>query len=95
MPKSKHSRLQIKIYDAINAVTEAEKIAYAFPELRCSFGGRSIVPDIVVLRRGQIEFDRPYSRPLTYSLLDRFTSNQHRFDRPCQANNFLPRGAIG
>lgn len=39
MPKSKHSRLQIKICNAINAVTEAEKIAYAFPELRCNFGG--------------------------------------------------------
>ncbi len=58
MPKSKHSRLQIKICNAINGVTEGERIAYAFPELRCNFGGRSIVPDIAVLRWEQIEFDR-------------------------------------
>ncbi len=58
MPKSKHSRLQIKICNAINAVTEAEKIAYAFPELRCNFGGRSIVPDVVIFRWEQIKFDQ-------------------------------------
>jgi Uma2 family endonuclease len=58
MPKSKHSRLQIKICNAINAVTEAEKIAYAFPELRCSFAGRSIVSDVAVFRWEQIEFDQ-------------------------------------
>jgi Uma2 family endonuclease len=48
MPKGRHSRLQGKLCAAINQVTEAPKIAYAFPELRCSFGGRSIVPDIAV-----------------------------------------------
>jgi Uma2 family endonuclease len=46
MPKSRHSRLQGKLIDAINDVAEAKKIAYAFPEFRCSFGDRSIVPDI-------------------------------------------------
>jgi Uma2 family endonuclease len=58
MPKSKHSRLQLRICNAINAVTESQKIAYAFPELRCTFGGRSLVPDVAVLSWDRIEFDR-------------------------------------
>ncbi len=57
MPKSRHSRLQIKACTAINDVTEKEKIAYAFPELRCTFGGRSIVPDVAVLLWQSIKFD--------------------------------------
>lgn len=57
MPKARHSRLQGKLIDVINGVTEAQQIAYAFPELRCTFGGRSIVPDIAVLRWQEIEFD--------------------------------------
>ncbi len=57
MPKSRHSRLQIKACNAINHVTENEKIAYAFPELRCTFGSRSIVPDVAVLLWQSIEFD--------------------------------------
>lgn len=57
LPKSKHSRLQLKLCNEINQVTENEKIAYAFPELRCTFGGRSIVPDIAVLLWERIVFD--------------------------------------
>ncbi len=48
MPKGKHSRLQTRLATEINQVTEPQKIASAFTELRCSFGGRSIVPDISV-----------------------------------------------
>lgn len=57
MPKIKHSRLQGRFMRAINEVAEEPKIAYAFPELRCTFDGRSIVPDIAVLLWEQIEFD--------------------------------------
>ncbi len=57
MPQGKHSRLQGKLYQAINQVAEAEKIAYAFPELRCTFGGVSIVPDVVVYRWQRIPLD--------------------------------------
>jgi Uma2 family endonuclease len=57
MPKARHSRLQAKISNGINELTEAAKIAYAFPELRCTMGGRSIVPDIAVLFWDHIEFD--------------------------------------
>lgn len=57
MPKTRHSRLQGKLIDAINEVTEARQIAYAFPELRCTFGDRSIIPDIAVFYWHQIELD--------------------------------------
>ncbi|MGV2830380.1 Uma2 family endonuclease [Myxosarcina sp. GI1(2024)] len=48
MPKGRQSRLQGKLCTVINEITEARKIAYAFPELRCTFGGRSIVPDVAI-----------------------------------------------
>jgi Uma2 family endonuclease len=57
MPKTRHSRLQGKLINTINEVTEASRIAYAFPELRCTFGGRSIIPDIAVLRWKNIPLD--------------------------------------
>ena len=50
MPKGKHSRLQTKLPNVFNEVLEAEGTGLAFSELRCTFGGASIVPDIVVLR---------------------------------------------
>ncbi len=50
MPQGEHSRIQFKLCTTINEVTEAPKIACAFPELRCTFGGVSIVPDISVFR---------------------------------------------
>jgi len=43
MPQGKHSKLQGKLVTAINEVVESRKIALAFPELRCTFGGCSNV----------------------------------------------------
>jgi Uma2 family endonuclease len=57
MPKTRHSRLQAKIINTVNQVTEVNKIAYAFPELRCTFAGRSIIPDIAIMRWKNIVFD--------------------------------------
>jgi Uma2 family endonuclease len=56
MPKGRHSRLQGKLGAAINQVAEEPHIAYAFPELRCTFGQRSIVPDIAVFLWHHIPF---------------------------------------
>jgi Uma2 family endonuclease len=50
MPQGEHSRLQSKLCNVINQVTETTKIAYAFSELRCTFGEKSLVPDISVFR---------------------------------------------
>jgi Uma2 family endonuclease len=54
MPQVHHSRLQLKLAAAIDTVAEPQTVAAAFPELRCTFGGRSIVPDIAVLTWSQI-----------------------------------------
>jgi Uma2 family endonuclease len=48
MPKGKHSAIQGELVPAINRKVRSQRIARAFPELRCTFGDRSIVPDIVV-----------------------------------------------
>jgi Uma2 family endonuclease len=54
MPGGKQSRLQSRLGGAINA----SSLRYeAFPELRCTVGGRSLVPDLVVLARNQIPLD--------------------------------------
>ncbi|MUL38135.1 Uma2 family endonuclease [Gloeocapsopsis dulcis] len=58
MPQGKHSRLQLKLCDAVNQVAETKKNALAFPELRCTFGGRSLVPDVTVFTWSRIPFDR-------------------------------------
>ena len=54
MPQWHHSILQGSLIAFINHLSQALKIAYAFPELRCTFAGRSIVPDIAVFRWEQI-----------------------------------------
>lgn len=57
MPQGKHSKLQGRLITAINEVVEKRQIALAFPELRCTFGGRSIVPDVVVFAWERIPLD--------------------------------------
>jgi Uma2 family endonuclease len=56
MPQGKHSRLQSKICEHVNRCTEPDEIALALPELRCSFNGRSIVPDVAIFRWARIPF---------------------------------------
>lgn len=53
MSEGEHSTLQIRLGTAINQRGKSKKLVYALPELRCTFGGRSIVPDITVF-----EWDR-------------------------------------
>lgn len=57
MPKGKHSRIQSRLSQTINQVAEPEQIALALTELRCTFAGRSIVPDIAVLRWSNLPQD--------------------------------------
>lgn len=54
MPQGKHSLLQVELCEAINQVAKSQKIARAFPELRCTFGGESIIPDVSVFRWNRI-----------------------------------------
>ena len=57
MPQGKHSLLQLELISFINSILRKSSIAIAFPELRCTFGGRSIVPDVVVLKNENIPKD--------------------------------------
>jgi len=57
MPKGKHSVLQSELVSTINHIVKPQKLAYAFPELRCSFGGASLVPDITVFEWSRIPKD--------------------------------------
>jgi Uma2 family endonuclease len=57
MPQGKHSRLQGSFVPVINQAVEPPRIASAFPELRCTFGGRSTVPDIAVFTWARIPKD--------------------------------------
>lgn len=68
MPKGKHSRLQLKLCNSINEKAESQKLAYAFPELRCSFGDRSIVPDIAIFKWSRIPFDADEEVPNDFLL---------------------------
>ena len=48
MPQGEHSIIQTDLASAINLVVKPKRVARAFSELRCTFGGRSIIPDISV-----------------------------------------------
>lgn len=58
MPQGKHSVIQGELVSVINGVVKRKRIARAFPELRCTFGGRSIVPDISVFLWNRIPRDK-------------------------------------
>ncbi len=57
MPKGRHSTLQIRLGASINQIYLPQQIVHAFTELRCSFGGRSIVPDISVFEWCRLPFN--------------------------------------
>ena len=58
MPQGKHSVIQGEFVPAINGVVKPQRIARAFPKLRCTFGDRSTVPDIVVFTWNRIPRDQ-------------------------------------
>jgi len=57
MPQGKHSTIQLDLGGDINRVLKPQRIARAYPELRCTFGGRSTVPDIAVFTWERIPRD--------------------------------------
>jgi len=54
IPQGIHSLIQLNLAESINRVTQEQKIAIAFPELRCTFGGNVMVPDLAVFRWARI-----------------------------------------
>jgi Uma2 family endonuclease len=57
MPQGKHSSIQTELSTAINLKLRPQRIARAFSELRCTFGDRSIVPDISIITWDRISRD--------------------------------------
>lgn len=57
MPQGKRSIIQGELVTAINPVVKKQRVAHAFPELRCTFGDRSIVPDVAVFAWNRIPVD--------------------------------------
>jgi Uma2 family endonuclease len=56
-PQRKHSSIETKLAARLDAFGEERGLGGAFVELRCTFAGRSLVPDIVFLREEHIETD--------------------------------------
>lgn len=54
IPKGEHSAIQTELASTINALLKRQKVARAFTELRCTFSGRSIIPDISVFQWNRI-----------------------------------------
>ena len=57
MPQGKHSQLQSALITTLNLSIKPGKLGCAFPELRCVFGDRAIVPDVAVLTWDHIPLD--------------------------------------
>jgi Uma2 family endonuclease len=57
MPQGKHSTLQSDFVPAVNTILKPQRIARAYSELRCTFGGRSVVPDVTIFTWERIPRD--------------------------------------
>ncbi|MEQ9359014.1 MAG: Uma2 family endonuclease [Coleofasciculus chthonoplastes F3-SA18-01] len=57
MPQGKHSTIQTEFSTTVNVILKPRRVARAFSELRCTFGGRSIVPDVSVITWERIPRD--------------------------------------
>lgn len=68
MPQGKHSTIQTEFSTTVNTALKPQKIARAFSELRCTFGGRSIVPDVSVFTWEKIPRDQNGEVANTFSV---------------------------
>jgi Uma2 family endonuclease len=57
MPHGKHSLIQSELTANINSAFKPQRLVRAFSELRCSFGGSSIIPDVTVFTNDRIPRD--------------------------------------
>ena len=57
MPQGKHSTIQSDFIPAVNTILKPDRIARAYTELRCTFGDRSIVPDVTMFTWERIPRD--------------------------------------
>ena len=73
MPQGKHNVIQGELVTAINQIVKPPQRARAFPELRCTFGDRSIVPDIAVFLWHRIPRDQQGAVANTFLLAPDWT----------------------
>jgi Uma2 family endonuclease len=57
MPQGQHSIIQKKLLLTIDPILSNAGIGQAFPELRCTFSGRAVVPDVVVFEEANVSYD--------------------------------------
>lgn len=57
-PKARHSALQGELMQRFNQVGMPRRVARAFPELRATFAGESVVPDVAVYRWERIQREK-------------------------------------
>lgn len=56
-PQKKHGRLGKRLMSHVDAFAEPRGLGESFPELRCTFAGRSIIPDVAFLIAAHIDVD--------------------------------------
>jgi len=56
-PQKKHGALGKQLMKHVDAYSEPRQLGTTFPELRCTFAGRSIIPDVVFLLDEHFEVD--------------------------------------
>ncbi|HEV3163777.1 MAG TPA: Uma2 family endonuclease [Isosphaeraceae bacterium] len=56
-PKSRHSVIQTKLASRIEVFAVPRRLGQPYVELRCTFGGLSLVPDIAFIAQGRIPHD--------------------------------------
>lgn len=57
VPQVRHALVTVRMCRVFDAFAEPRGIGESFPELRCNYLGRSIVPDVVFLLNEHIEYD--------------------------------------
>ncbi|MDA0866802.1 MAG: Uma2 family endonuclease [Cyanobacteria bacterium] len=73
MPQGKHSTIQTELATAVNGALKSQKVARAFSELRCTFGGRSTIPDVSVVTWARIPRDPSGEIANTFSIAPDWT----------------------
>jgi Uma2 family endonuclease len=73
MPQGKHSTIQTEFSTVVNVTLKPKRVARAFSELRCTFGGRSIVPDVSVFMWEKIPRDETGEIANTFAIAPDWT----------------------
>lgn len=97
MPQGKHSIIQRELTFTIDRPLRDKKIGRAYPELRCTFGGRSTVPDIAVVAWERIPRDESGAVANVFAIVPNWTVDivSPTADWLKHTNNLSMIGSIG